>query len=114
MAAWLKGRRVLAMAGIGRPQKFADTLTTAGAVLAGTAFFPDHHPYTPAQLAQVSAQAKALQAEVITTQKDAARLGRMWKEASLGPLAILPVTLAWDDEEAVKALLLPLMSGRSV
>ena len=38
------GRRVLAFAGIGRPDKFFASLVACGADLAGTRAFADHHP----------------------------------------------------------------------
>src|SRR5512133_1094786 len=44
--AALAGRRVLAFAGIGDPQKFFATLAEAGVALAATRSFADHHRYT--------------------------------------------------------------------
>src|SRR5262249_23770282 len=40
----LSGKRVFAFAGIGRPEKFVETLRALGAEITGTQFFPDHHP----------------------------------------------------------------------
>ena len=37
---------VFAMAGIGRPEKFFQTLQAMGARVVGTRAFPDHHRYT--------------------------------------------------------------------
>ena len=49
----LAGSRLLAFAGIGRPEKFFATLRALGAVLVGTRAFPDHHPYRTAEIEQL-------------------------------------------------------------
>lgn len=100
-AAALKGRRVLAFAGIGRPQKFFDTAAAVGAHILGTVAFPDHHPFTAAELAALQERAAALGAELATTEKDRVRLPPALRDA----VAVLPVNLLWDDESALDALL---------
>lgn len=97
----LAGRRVYAFAGIGRPQKFFDSLRALGADLAGAEAFPDHQPYDQATLARLSAAAAAAGAQLVTTAKDAARLGA---SAPAG-LAVLDVALVWEDKDAVLRLL---------
>jgi len=42
----LAGKRVVAFAGIARPQKFFATLSALGAEIVDSLVFPDHHPYT--------------------------------------------------------------------
>ena len=44
-----EGRRVLAFAGIGRPEKFFETLQACGAIVEVARPFPDHHPYTASE-----------------------------------------------------------------
>ncbi len=46
----LTGRRVLAFAGIGRPQKFFDTLLEMGCKIVAKHEFADHQPYKPEQI----------------------------------------------------------------
>ena len=46
----LVGTRLLAFAGIGRPEKFFTTLLALGAELVGTRSFPDHHPYRAGEI----------------------------------------------------------------
>ncbi len=97
----LDGRRVLAFAGIARPAKFHATLRQAGAELAGTMDFPDHHRFTRRELAAVQERARALGAVPITTPKDAVRLPPVWR----AEVEVLGVHLAWADEAALERLL---------
>ncbi len=97
----LAGRRVLAFAGIGRPEKFFTTLGDLGAELAGTRSFPDHHPYRPAEVDDLRERARALDAVLVTTEKDRLRLpGTLGEE-----IAVLPVEVAWRDPQALDRLL---------
>lgn len=70
----LRGRRVYAFAGVGRPAGFADSLREAGAEIVGERWFPDHHAYTGSDAADVVAAAVALDAVPVTTAKDAVKL----------------------------------------
>ena len=99
------GRRVLAFAGIGRPEKMFATLREAGAEVAGTRAFPDHHPYAGADLAALSAEAARLGADLVTTEKDHVRLPPDFARR----VAVLPVTLAFDDAAAIQAQLARLL-----
>jgi len=97
----LAGRRVIAFAGIGRPAKFFATLRDAGAEVAGTLSFPDHHRYRRDTLAYVLDHAAQLNALPVTTAKDAVRL-----PADLRPrFAVADVTLRWQAPEAIDGLL---------
>ena len=100
-ATGLAGSRVLAFAGIGRPAKFFATLVEAGAVLAGTRAFPDHHPFRPTELRRLARRAEALGAVLVTTPKDAARLPPEWRAR----VAVAGVSLSWADEAPLEALL---------
>ena len=98
-AARLAGTKIFAFAGIGRPQKFARTLGEIGAQAVGERWFPDHHAYSRRELAALTRAAERLSARLVTTQKDARRLG--------GGFAVetLPVRLEFEAPEAVEALL---------
>lgn len=111
IASALKGQRVLALAGIGRPQKFVDTLASLGADVVATAFFADHHSFSIHQLTEAAARAEAAGARVVTTQKDAARMAGSWDEARLGVLTVLPVTLELDDEAGFTKWLMPMLAA---
>jgi tetraacyldisaccharide 4'-kinase len=108
--AALAGRRVLAFAGIGDPDKFLATLRAAGITVAHAQGFADHHAFTTSEAAALIARADAGGLTLATTEKDRAR---MTGNAALAALAarseVLPVTLAFDDAEAIGALLERLM-----
>jgi len=99
---------VLAFAGIGRPEKFFDTLRAIGAQLAGTQEFPDHHPYTVQDLEGLAHRAKDAGARLITTAKDGVRLPQGW----LGRVDILPVALHPDDPDGMANWLLRSLTPR--
>ena len=95
----LRGARVLAFAGIGRPEKFFATLREAGITLIAPAAFADHHRYTARDLAAL--RHRAAGAILVTTTKDFARLGAS-ERAGIVPLA---AEFVWDDAAAFDALL---------
>ncbi len=70
----LAGKTVFAFAGIGRPQKFRDSLIAAGAQLEGWGEYPDHCAYTQEDLAELVGAAEAQNAMIVTTSKDYVRL----------------------------------------
>ncbi|MHB8878578.1 MAG: tetraacyldisaccharide 4'-kinase [Myxococcaceae bacterium] len=70
----MRGKRVLALAGLARPSGFLATLAGLGMEPAATRLFADHHPFTPEELREVRAEAERLEAPIVTTDKDQARL----------------------------------------
>lgn len=71
----LADRRVAAFCGIGNPEGFRRTLEGLGCRVADLRVFPDHHPYTADDVANLTAWAAANEAELIlTTQKDLVKL----------------------------------------
>jgi tetraacyldisaccharide 4'-kinase len=97
----LAGRKVLAFAGIGRPEKFFETLRDLGAELAETRAFADHHAYRPGEVESLVARARALGALPVTTEKDRVRLpAELAREVE-----VLPVEVAWRDPAALDRLL---------
>lgn len=72
--AWLTGTPVIAFAGIANPQRFFRLLESLGADLVSTIAYRDHHRFTPAEVDDLLAQAKATGAQLVTTEKDLARL----------------------------------------
>jgi tetraacyldisaccharide 4'-kinase len=70
----LSGQRVMAFAALGRPGGFAATLAEAGAEVAATRWFPDHHTLTEQELSELIDRATAASAVLVTTAKDAVKL----------------------------------------
>lgn len=103
----VEGRRVVAFAGIGRPAKFVATLTAAGASVADFVAFPDHHPFTCEEAADLLQRAASADADLVTTAKDAARLDPA-AEGALARLAsairVLEVGLLFDEATALATL----------
>ncbi|MFZ5738341.1 MAG: tetraacyldisaccharide 4'-kinase [Pseudomonadota bacterium] len=103
--AALRGKRVLAFAGIGDPARFAATLRASGVDVVEQRAFADHHPFTAGELAELAAAAKRDGLTLVTTEKDCARIGSA--QDALG-VAIVPfaVTLAFEDEAKLRLFLL--------
>ena len=102
LAKALVRKRVLAFAGIGRPEKFFSTLVAIGAEVAERRVFPDHHRFSSADAERLLSHARAQNLQLITTEKD---LVRMRDDPALAELAsvakALPVTLEFMDPAAI-------------
>jgi tetraacyldisaccharide 4'-kinase len=97
----LAGRRVVAFAGIGRPEKFFASLRAAGAELVETRDFADHHEYRANELASLNELATRCGANLVTTAKDHVRLPSELRQA----VARADAVLQFADDAAVDALL---------
>jgi tetraacyldisaccharide 4'-kinase len=99
----LRGQRVMAFAGIGDPARFVRTLAASGIVVAGERAFPDHHPYTRAELTELIATAERQGLKPVTTEKDLARLrSDPALKAAASDIAGFPVHLRFDDEDELR------------
>jgi tetraacyldisaccharide 4'-kinase len=90
----LVGVKMLAFCGIGRPQKFYDTLHDQRLNVVETVDFPDHHPYADAELEALAERAVALNATLVTTEKDWVRLSLAWQTQ----IAYVPITLTLEPD----------------
>ncbi len=68
------GARVLAVAGIARPQSFADALSSVGYDVVELKSVADHHVYSHSDIADIDTRARTLAVDaVVTTEKDIER-----------------------------------------
>ncbi len=97
----LTDQRVLAFAGIGRPQKFFATLRGLGADLVRTEALDDHQPLRESLMKRLLSDAAALDAQLVTTEKDAVRLSPAFRRNVL----TLPIRLELEDWNSIDAVL---------
>ena len=89
----LKGKRVLAVCGIGNPEAFVATLTRCSVASVELLAFPDHHVYTETDKQQIETTFQETAADlIVTTQKDEQKLGDYVDNWKL-PIVVLAVGL---------------------
>jgi tetraacyldisaccharide 4'-kinase len=93
----LEGRPVLAFAGIARPRKFYRTLQQLGCDVRRMVAYPDHHVFTPRELTFLQKKAAELEARLVTTSKDYARL----PQAMRAQVICVPVEAVFEDSAAL-------------
>jgi tetraacyldisaccharide 4'-kinase len=97
----LRGRSVVAFAGIGRPEKFFDMLRTLGARIVAAQSYGDHHRFSGSDLSELRRTSKEAGALLVTTEKDFFRLDQASR------IGILPVSVRAEfaDPAALHRLL---------
>ena len=101
--AQLFGKRVLAFAGIGDPERFFRTLRASGIDVARARAFADHHMFSEGEIAALTAEAQREQLTPVTTEKDLARLrGRDGVPDGIVPFA---VQLEFDEPAKLRQLI---------
>jgi tetraacyldisaccharide 4'-kinase len=94
--------RYVAFAGIGRPERFFDSLQAQpGVELSEAMPFPDHHTFQPSDLSFLMKLSKERDAQLVTTDKDHVRLPPEMK----GRVMRASVEAKFEDEAAFHALL---------
>lgn len=104
--AALRGRRVLAFAGIGDPPRFFRGLRACGVDVVAERAFADHHPFSQRDAAALHVAAGQDGLTLVTTEKDLARLRNNENLAAFAQtVAPFAVTLAFDDETVLRSFL---------
>jgi tetraacyldisaccharide 4'-kinase len=101
--AALRGKRALAFAGIGDPNRFFRTLRASGIDVVRERAFPDHHPFSKTEIETLIADAKRDGLTLVTTEKDLARL-RTAEGLPCWAKDVVPfaVTLEFDDAAGLR------------
>ncbi len=97
--------RVLAVAGIAAPERFFESLQSAGWLVAGSVGFKDHHRYSASDARRIAeAAARSGAAAIVTTSKDVIKL------AGLGPWPMpvveMPLEVSVEPADEFRAWLL--------
>lgn len=99
--------RAFAFAGIGRPEKFFETLRDTGANVVATRSFGDHETLSATLLRRMESEAAQMGAQMVTTEKDAVRLPKDWRHKVI----TLPVRLEIEEQETLVAAMSALMAS---
>ncbi|MBW1679503.1 MAG: tetraacyldisaccharide 4'-kinase [Deltaproteobacteria bacterium] len=102
---YLRGRKVVALAGVVRPESFSALLTRLGSEVGNTIFYPDHHQYQSQDLDKVERDSV-----IVTTEKDAVKLRPI--SFSGREILVLHIKLKVEKEKEFQAILkkyLPLL-----
>ena len=103
-----EGRRVLAVAGIARPERFFLALRTLGWDVTRELTFRDHHWFTARDVATIERAARESGASaIITTEKDAVRLPATTHDI---PILVLPMTVEIEPAGVFESWLLERLS----
>ncbi len=97
-AALPPGTRVVAFAGVARPEAFFRDAERQGLELAARLAFPDHHAYPDESIARIEgAFRRHRAAALLTTAKDALKLhGRLKPAAAVLPVVARPEPAFWE------------------
>ena len=101
----LAGERLLAFAGIGRPEKFFTTLRSLGVRLVDAQAFPDHYRFRAAEIDLLRRNAAHSGARLITTRKD---IERLRPELRAG-IEVLEIEVRWLDPADIAQLMAPVI-----
>lgn len=108
--AAFRGRRVLAVSGIGDPGAFARQLARLGVIPTGMPF-GDHHAFDTASVARVLAAAAGYDA-VVCTLKDAVKLRALWPDSAVPLWYVSQSVVLRDGTEAVDRVVRSVLAAR--
>lgn len=101
----LAGQRVVAMTGIGRPEKFVETLLEMRTQVMDLLAHSDHHVFSGDDILRAVDRAGTLEAVAVTTAKDHARLPHDSREL----FRVIDIHLEFQRPDLLDALLTPML-----
>ncbi|MDF1720398.1 MAG: tetraacyldisaccharide 4'-kinase [Minwuia sp.] len=101
----LAGRRVVAVTGIGRPEKFTETLAEMRAEVTDLLAHPDHHVFSGDDILRALDRAKTRDAVAVMTAKDHVRLPAEARDL----FQTVDIHLEFQRPDMLDALLAPLL-----
>ncbi len=102
-SARLRGKAVIAFAGIARPRKFYRTLQELGCEVRSMTSFPDHYMFKRNEITRLLEKAKELDCPLVTTTKDYSRLPRDLRVN----IFALQVDAVFNEPDALWRILFP-------
>ncbi|GHU12462.1 tetraacyldisaccharide 4'-kinase [Alphaproteobacteria bacterium] len=93
-------KQYIAFCGLGYPRKFFDSLRKKLSVEKEVEF-PDHYPYSEKDIVDLLDEAHTLNAKIITTEKDLARIPKKFHHL----VTTVPVKIIWGNKEEIEAYL---------
>ncbi|HEY4486059.1 MAG TPA: tetraacyldisaccharide 4'-kinase, partial [Nitrospiria bacterium] len=100
----LRRTRLVAVTGIGQPERFFRALQEVGSEIASGCVYPDHYRYSEKDLEFLEAEAGRLDVRtIVTTEKDAVRIRALGRPPESWWAARLDLVI--DDGEAFESLL---------
>ena len=100
-------QKIIAFAGIGRPQKFFDTLKSLGARVVMAKAFPDHHSYDADDVMRLVEIASETGSTLVTTEKDRVRL----PPEARGMVEVVGVFIEYAEANARERILRPITTS---
>tara|TARA_B100001123_G_scaffold35343_1_gene36625 strand:- start:148 stop:864 length:717 start_codon:yes stop_codon:yes gene_type:complete len=100
-------QKIIAFAGIGRPQKFFDTLKSLGARVVMAKAFPDHHSYDADDVMRLVEIASQTGSTLVTTEKDRVRL----PPEARGMVEVVRVYVEYGEANARERILRPIATS---
>lgn len=97
--------KLYAFAGIGRPNKFFDSLRRHGGEIVEEVPYSDHYKYKNEDIENLFMLASEYGATLITTEKDHVRLPKGYKRG----IQAWPVSVVFEDELTLRGLLHPVL-----
>ncbi len=102
----LSPARVVAVAGIAKPERFRVTLERLGWDVAQLLTYRDHHWYTARDVRRIADAARAVGADAVaTTEKDAVRLERLLPSSGGTPWVFVPLEINIEPNDLFAAWL---------